>query len=190
MSLQDEYNFCQSGQWAETNPSKCPCRNLGWMLSDLDTWHCCPIHGNGVPEPHDDDHLDTFNYAAHKLSNMRAALLTFQRIAQNFGLTPRKFKASVMARVARERGPVTPATWVNAAEDVCEGADAYAGHPWSDPDFSGELEEHIRRQKETSCDLNGRDPEYADYQEPDAERIALDRAYERDTYYGSFNEGI
>lgn len=50
MSLQAEYNYMASGNWAHPDESECPCRG-GWLLSDLDTWHQCPYHGHGVPHP-------------------------------------------------------------------------------------------------------------------------------------------
>ena len=58
--LQAIYDTARSGQWADPNPADCPCRN-GWFLSDVDTWHRCPIHGHGVPHP-EDDHAE-FDYA-------------------------------------------------------------------------------------------------------------------------------
>lgn len=42
---------CMPSLWADENPNICGCRGRGWMLSDLDTWHHCPIHGKGVPHP-------------------------------------------------------------------------------------------------------------------------------------------
>ena len=63
-------NFIQSDQWAEED---CPCRGSGYTLSDLKTWHQCPVHympgqphpeedyGDGMPEPYEpasEDHPD------------------------------------------------------------------------------------------------------------------------------------
>jgi hypothetical protein len=182
MSLQDEYNFCQSGQWAELNPSKCPCRS-GWMLSDLDTWHRCPMHGAGVPHPEEFNRDDStglhdppdFDFAEHKLQNFRNALLGFQAMASDFGLTPPVFKSKVMDLLVSFEQP-TPAQWVDAAEAVYMTAQMgderlrYAGlHP-------DQLPPHE--------DADGIEQEQP---EPDAERIALDKAYERDTYFGQFD---
>ena len=54
MSLQDEFRAMESGHWAEADAADCPCRGRGWLLSDLDTWHRCPIHGKGKPHPEDE----------------------------------------------------------------------------------------------------------------------------------------
>lgn len=44
-------NELDSGAWATLNPSVCPCRGSGWMLSDFDTFHKCPAHNVGQPHP-------------------------------------------------------------------------------------------------------------------------------------------
>ncbi len=46
--------FCQ-GYWANENADHCRCHGGGWALSEVDTWHRCPIHGHGVPHPEDRD---------------------------------------------------------------------------------------------------------------------------------------
>ena len=52
MSLQDIYNMAASGAWAVENPLDCACNGSGWMSSDVDTWHECPIHSfKGNPHP-------------------------------------------------------------------------------------------------------------------------------------------
>jgi len=44
----------QSNRWSHSkNPTLCACRN-GWFLSELDTWHQCPEHGEGKPHPDED----------------------------------------------------------------------------------------------------------------------------------------
>lgn len=42
--LQNYYDDFNSGYWAEEDPEHCRCNGSGWALSDLDTWHMCPIH--------------------------------------------------------------------------------------------------------------------------------------------------
>jgi hypothetical protein len=44
--------------WADPDPNKCRCGGTGWALSELDTWHCCPIHGKGMPHPEEFEALD------------------------------------------------------------------------------------------------------------------------------------
>lgn len=54
MSLQAYYDMFNSGCWATSNASDCPCHGHGWALSDVDTWHQCPVHFNGQRHPEDD----------------------------------------------------------------------------------------------------------------------------------------
>jgi len=42
---------CNSSTWADADAARCGCRGRGWWLSEVDTWHCCPCHGKGVPHP-------------------------------------------------------------------------------------------------------------------------------------------
>jgi hypothetical protein len=51
MSLQHYYDSVCRGDWANVNPSLCGCRGRGWFLSDLDTYHECPIHYIGQAHP-------------------------------------------------------------------------------------------------------------------------------------------
>ena len=109
MSLANEYAGYESGSWARTNPSECPCGGRGWFFSDLDTTHRCPLHGGGVPHPEDEN--AEFDMAAHLLAVHRAAWASFRTRS---GLPERVFRA----RVVRLAGstPSTPAAWVNAAQ--------------------------------------------------------------------------
>jgi len=54
MSLQQYYEAFRSGYWADEDPKKCECGGSGWALSDVDTWHACPIHYDGS-QPHPED---------------------------------------------------------------------------------------------------------------------------------------
>jgi len=51
MSLQSYYDAFKSGYWARSDAEVCPCRGCGWALSEVDTWHKCPIHYAGQPDP-------------------------------------------------------------------------------------------------------------------------------------------
>ena len=51
MSLQSYYDAFKSGYWARSDAKVCPCRGCGWVLSDVDTWHKCPIHYAGQQDP-------------------------------------------------------------------------------------------------------------------------------------------
>jgi hypothetical protein len=119
MSMQHEYNEMCSGRWAEVNPSKCPCRGRGYLLSDLDTWHQCPQHGAGVPHPETEmEEPSDFDYAAHDLALFRSAFLYFV----NAALALMGSKAEVQAAVKRERTGNTPQDFVDAAERVLDRA--------------------------------------------------------------------
>lgn len=105
------------------NPSHCPCRGRGWMLSDFDTWHRCPIH-EGLPNP-DPEYLDEAETeaqavaeAAMRLRNYRKAYAWFR--GQTLGLTREQFHQAVVA-VLGDRAK-SPATWTDAAEEVYEAS--------------------------------------------------------------------
>lgn len=51
--LQAYYDSFRTGYWAHPDADRCPCRGRGWALSEVDTWHTCPIHYNGQPGPDD-----------------------------------------------------------------------------------------------------------------------------------------
>lgn len=59
MSLQDYYNEFKMGYWAEEDPQHCLCHGNGWALSDVDTWHECPIHYKGQLNPENYDGTET-----------------------------------------------------------------------------------------------------------------------------------
>lgn len=52
--LQDYYDACKTGFWANPDCRRCGCKGRGYWLSDLDTWHECPYHFSGQPHPNDD----------------------------------------------------------------------------------------------------------------------------------------
>ena len=51
--LQSYYDAFKTGAWAHADASKCPCGGSGWALSDVDTWHECPVHYHGQAHPED-----------------------------------------------------------------------------------------------------------------------------------------
>jgi len=55
--LQLHYESMTYGYWAEEDPETCPCHGHGWALSEVDTWHKCPVHfaGQAHPEVLDDE---------------------------------------------------------------------------------------------------------------------------------------
>ena len=58
-----EYNtyyteFICSSRWQDRDPERCGCGGSGWWLSELDTWHRCPVHATeeNARHPEDYDH--------------------------------------------------------------------------------------------------------------------------------------
>jgi len=104
------YRDLESGQWAALLPTECPCHGSGWMLSTFDTWHRCPIHGNGVPHP-EDEHVD-FDRDAHCLETWRTCWRYLQGWRRSLG-----FQGPMTAWVVRLSGkcPATPQEWVEVA---------------------------------------------------------------------------
>ena len=45
------YEAFQTGYWANQDPNQCKCHGHGWALSEVDTWHQCPIHFKGQEHP-------------------------------------------------------------------------------------------------------------------------------------------
>jgi hypothetical protein len=108
-----------NGQWAEINPASCPCRGRGWFLSDYDTYHRCPIHGNGVPHPQDECETPAFQ-EPQLIKSQRIAYLIYRDIAKRYGFTG-NFNGAVKLLLQG----VEPQDWVDAAqifaEEVKEG---------------------------------------------------------------------
>jgi hypothetical protein len=60
--MEDYYNNVAHGGndsppgWIDEDPNRCGCRGRGWFLSNLDTWHKCPVHHKkGQRHPEDQD---------------------------------------------------------------------------------------------------------------------------------------
>ena len=117
-SLQQEFRDLESGHWAEINPSRCPCHGSGWLCSDLDTWHRCPIHGHGVPHPEDEsESASAFDFRAHTLKCQREAFATFLKMARDNGFTD-DFNAACIKASGKPVVLMSPSMWVDAAEEV------------------------------------------------------------------------
>lgn len=55
-AYQDYYEDFKSGYWAREDAEECKCRGSGWALSEVDTWHPCPVHfRKGQRHPDDED---------------------------------------------------------------------------------------------------------------------------------------
>lgn len=47
----------QTGYWATEDEASCPCHGSGWALSEVDTWHECPVHFQGQTHPEAEEGL-------------------------------------------------------------------------------------------------------------------------------------
>ena len=70
MSLQSMFDYAQSCDWAREERSECPCRG-GWLLSDLDTWHRCPLHADEDPR-NPEERGEDFAYLEEKAEEQTA----------------------------------------------------------------------------------------------------------------------
>ena len=107
------YRELESGVWAMENPAKCPCRG-GWLLSDYDTWHRCPLHGKGVPHPEGEDDA-VIDMHAHSLQVLRETYAGYRDQARRMG-----FQGNFNQAVNPKGVALTPQGWVNAAEDLVD----------------------------------------------------------------------
>ncbi len=67
MSLQGYYDSFRTGYWANLDPAHCACHGYGYALSEVDTWHKCPVHyvkGQRHPEDDCDDTEDSYEVEA------------------------------------------------------------------------------------------------------------------------------
>lgn len=108
-----DYLELDSGCWAHPNYLQCPCHG-GWLLSDYDTFHRCPLHGVGVPHP--DEENPHFDYKAHWARVYRES---WRCAVSRSGLTATAFRAAVGKRV---EGTPTPSrgAWLKAAWEEAE----------------------------------------------------------------------
>jgi len=101
--------------WADPNPFACLCRGTGWFLSDFDSWHQCPWHGENVPHPEENN--QDYDSEAHRLEMARAAFVYFRDEARAAG-----FVSNFTFACRKEMGWVDPSPkqWLNAAENVID----------------------------------------------------------------------
>lgn len=53
------YEAFRTNYWATTDAATCRCHGSGWALSEVDTWHKCPVHFvPGTPHPDEAEYLD------------------------------------------------------------------------------------------------------------------------------------
>jgi len=115
MSLQDYYQMFNSGCWATSDVEECLCHGNGWALSDVDTWHKCPVHFAGQLHPEADERFeDEADYLSAEADSMKA-FKDFQvaRAARSFSGSFEDFQAKRYFASA----PTLPAP-VETASDV------------------------------------------------------------------------
>lgn len=104
-----------SGCWAEVDPDDCPCHGRGWMLSDFDTWHKCPIHSHGAVGCHEDDPRDFSD--SHRLEMLELAYQRYEGSALRAGFEG-DFRAACAALVTVPEP--TPREWLDAARGIAD----------------------------------------------------------------------
>lgn len=141
----NDFAQLESGLWAHINPDACPCKGHGWLLSALDTWHQCPLHGHNVPHPEDD--RTSFDREGHLVKMQRQAFACHRDSARRAGFTGNFFGACIEAvRLC----PRTPSDWVEAANIVaarclCDKKEQEAKGKGYSCAFEAEMEkEHFR----------------------------------------------
>lgn len=98
--LQAHYEMMNTGCWATSDAEDCPCHGNGWALSEVDTWHKCPVHFQGQLHPEACESFeDEDEYTAAQEASM-AAFAAFQvaRKAGTFRGTFDSFQAASAAR--------------------------------------------------------------------------------------------
>lgn len=140
------------GVWADPNPNRCGCRGGGWWVSDFDSWHRCPFHGDGVPTPECDypeEARDDYDRGAHERRICVDAYRHFRDEGVRLGVTPDVFEA--ICRCDLGAGEHTPREWVDAANVAVE-------------ELARTLADSNAQAAGYSCDLERRwtegDPEY------------------------------
>lgn len=156
-----------SGVWAERNPNTCPCNGFGWLRSDYDTCHECPIHHLGVT-PHPEDEEATFNFDMHILKVCRMAYAAFRNEALATKMISRvEFRKRATELVGENP---TPRRWVDAADKIASELTAYMM----------ELEAH---KMGYSCRLEAAMDAEARYERACSQRGSNPSSTERDSWY-------
>jgi len=139
----ETFRALERGGWAEPAPGSCLCGGGGWFLSGYDTWHKCPIHYYGTPDPEsegemhaavgsEEDGFGPDEQAKYQARQERARLDMLRKLYRQlrqdaYGLGFRgSFKAACAEIMATprfkegrtERTLADPARWVDAACEI------------------------------------------------------------------------
>jgi len=125
--LGNAYRDLEGGAWAHIHPDLCPCDG-GWLLSDFDTLHRCPLHHEqGVPHRNPDEWTEgdrqaaeAYDWKAYGLRQYRKAWIAYRRRS---GLPAKEFRRRAERVLSETRGATaSPRVWVDAAQEVAEEA--------------------------------------------------------------------
>lgn len=80
MSELEQYyqEYACGNAWIAEDASECGCRGRGWFLSQVDTWHRCPVHGKGAAHPEVEPEEES---GVHQLFRDRAGETHWHRFA-------------------------------------------------------------------------------------------------------------
>jgi len=104
--LQAYYDEFRRGLWATSDPEECRCYGRGWALSEVDTWHRCPVHFEGQLHPEESDGFEDEDefLAAEEASKARFVEYQAARKAGTYTGGFDTFRtAGELARAAAER---------------------------------------------------------------------------------------
>lgn len=62
------YEACERGMFSDPDKQYCGCKGAGWFLSQVDTWHKCPEHYDGSPDPESQQDYDDDGSAAVEIA--------------------------------------------------------------------------------------------------------------------------
>lgn len=99
------YDAFRTGYWAHSDAASCPCRGMGWALSEVDTWHECPVHYKGQrhPEDYEPDEADD-EPKAYVVSALLGRTRFAMHMVTDDGSAEALERARAAARTFRDRG--------------------------------------------------------------------------------------
>jgi len=114
--LQTYYDAFKTAYWADEDAAVCRCKGSGWVLSEVDTFHECPVHYDGQPNNESSEE----ECEAYELRKAREAYkaIASQSVAEfaRFGVDAACFNR----HVRRELAEGGAEGWIEAAQVVAE----------------------------------------------------------------------
>ena len=107
-------------------PSRCGCRGGGWIVTDYDTRHECPLHYRDQPNPEFEYEIDDAVWDAVRLDLDREAYACIRRGSvedlMRAGLTEEQaFERFLFGVTGRLPANPRPEDWLEAADWVATG---------------------------------------------------------------------